>query len=59
MHTVSRRLSSRTSETGAALVEYALLVVLIAMVCLAAIVLLGRQVGDNMSRSGTSVQEAG
>jgi pilus assembly protein Flp/PilA len=42
-------------ETGASLVEYALLVALIAVVCILAITFLGRSTGDKLSTLGSAV----
>ena len=39
--------------------EYALLVVLIAMVCIAAVQLFGTSARDNITRSGNSIQAGG
>ena len=47
------------TERGASLVEYALLLVLIAMVCLAAVQFFGSGVSDNFSRSGSAITNAG
>ena len=44
------------SEQGAALVEYALLVALIAVVCIAAITLLGRSTSQKFSGVATELQ---
>ena len=46
------------TERGAALVEYALLVALIAVVCIAAIALLGHGASNRFSRVGSSVNAA-
>jgi pilus assembly protein Flp/PilA len=43
------------SERGASLVEYALLVALIAVVCIAAVSFLGGEVEDEFSRVGNSL----
>jgi pilus assembly protein Flp/PilA len=43
-------------ERGASLVEYALLVALIAVVCIAAVTLLGKNAGSKFSKVGTSIQ---
>jgi pilus assembly protein Flp/PilA len=43
------------SEQGAALVEYALLVALIAVVCIAAITFLGRSTSDKFSQVGSKL----
>ena len=45
------------SERGASLVEYGLLVALIALVCFAAVVFLGGETSDAFSRVGQSVTE--
>ncbi|MEM7274325.1 MAG: Flp family type IVb pilin [Actinomycetota bacterium] len=43
------------SERGASLVEYSLLMALIAVVCLAAVRFFGVELGDSLSTSGTSI----
>ncbi len=43
------------SERGAALVEYALLLALIAVVCIVALTVLGNQSSDKFSRIGNSI----
>jgi pilus assembly protein Flp/PilA len=43
-------------ETGASLVEYALLVALIAVVCILAITFLGRSTSDKLSNLGSNIQ---
>jgi pilus assembly protein Flp/PilA len=43
------------TERGASLVEYALLVALIAVVCIAAVTLLGRNAGEKFSQIGNSI----
>ncbi|MEY2566592.1 MAG: pilus assembly protein Flp/PilA [Actinomycetota bacterium] len=43
------------TERGASLVEYALLVALIAVVCVAAVTFFGGQVGGSLSRSASSL----
>jgi pilus assembly protein Flp/PilA len=45
-------------ERGASLVEYALLLALIAMVCLGAVTVLGTVTGDSVSRTADSVTAA-
>jgi len=47
------------SERGAALVEYALLVALIAVVCIAAIGLLGQSADSKFSEVATEIGNAG
>jgi pilus assembly protein Flp/PilA len=47
------------SERGAALVEYALLLALIAIVCIVAISALGTSAKDKFSKVGTSISQAG
>ncbi len=44
------------TDRGASLVEYALLVALIAVVCIAAVTLIGRNAGSKLSSAGTSLQ---
>jgi pilus assembly protein Flp/PilA len=44
------------SERGAALVEYALLVALIAVVCIAAITLLGKNANSKFSQIASQIQ---
>lgn len=46
---------SARSEDGASLVEYALLIALIAVVCIAAMGFFGNEVGDSFSRSGSKL----
>lgn len=48
----------RNGDRGAALVEYALLVGLIALVCFAAVVFFGNQTDDTLSRVSSSVDAA-
>lgn len=43
------------SERGAALVEYALLLALIAIACIIALTFLGNQAADKFSRVGNSI----
>ncbi len=43
------------SERGASLVEYALLVALIAVVCIGAVTFLGRQTSQSFSNIGNSL----
>lgn len=43
-------------EDGASLVEYALLIALIAVVCVAAITLIGTNVSGKLSSAATSLQ---
>ncbi len=47
------------SERGAALVEYALLLALIAVVCIVALSALGGRAKDKFSKVGTSISQAG
>ena len=47
------------SERGAALVEYALLLALIAVVCIVALTTLGKQASNKFSKVGASIQVAG
>jgi len=48
-----------TSDRGASLVEYVLLVSMIAMVCLAALSYFGGQNGSGLGRSSNSIVTAG
>ena len=43
------------SDRGAAMVEYALLVALIAVVCIAAIKFLGNKANDSFSKTGSAI----
>jgi pilus assembly protein Flp/PilA len=45
-----------TSDRGASLVEYALLVALIAVVCIAAVTLLGRNASTKLSSVGSAIR---
>ena len=47
--------SHTRTERGASLVEYALLVALIAVVCIAAVTLLGGNISDRFDSVGSSV----
>ena len=47
------------SERGAALVEYALLLALIAVVCIVALTQLGNQASEKFSTVGGSIADAG
>jgi Flp pilus assembly pilin Flp len=49
---IRRRIAN---ERGASLVEYALLLALIVMVCIGAMTLLGTTTGDSVSRTADSV----
>jgi pilus assembly protein Flp/PilA len=49
------RRCSRRNERGASLVEYALLVALIAVVCIVAVSLMGSNLNKNYSRDASSV----
>ena len=55
---VSARLNLK-SERGAALVEYALLLALIAVVCIVALTTLGKQAGSKFTSVGASISGAG
>ncbi len=44
------------TERGASLVEYALLVALIAVVCIVAVTLLGKNAGNKLNTVGSSIQ---
>ncbi|MEM7274323.1 MAG: Flp family type IVb pilin [Actinomycetota bacterium] len=44
-----------SSERGASLVEYALLVALIAVVCIGAVTFLGNEAADGLSTVGNSI----
>ena len=54
-HHIQLRLS-RDEEEGASLVEYALLVALIAVVCIAAIALIGNEASTKLSTVGNSIK---
>lgn len=45
----------QTGERGATLVEYALLVALIALVCIVAVVFFGSETSDSFSRTASAV----
>jgi pilus assembly protein Flp/PilA len=47
-----------TTERGAALVEYALLLALIAVVCIVALTFLGRSAGSKFTSIGNSIDGA-
>jgi pilus assembly protein Flp/PilA len=54
---ITAKIASRFTRTeqGAALVEYALLVALIAVVCIAAITFIGRATSDKFSEVGSKL----
>ncbi len=54
-----RAILGRRSERGAALVEYALLLALIAVVCIVALTRLGEQASEKFSTVGGSIADAG
>lgn len=45
----------RTDQRGASLVEYALLVALIAVVCIVAVSFFGGETGDSLSRTASEI----
>jgi pilus assembly protein Flp/PilA len=55
---ISARLNVK-SERGAALVEYALLLALIAVVCIVALTTLGKQASSKFTDVGNSISAAG
>lgn len=55
--TLRRRHLGRRRDRGASLVEYGLLVALIALVCFVAIIFFGNETGETFSRVGESVQD--
>ena len=52
-------LQNKSDERGASVVEYALLVALIAMVCLSAVAFFGGQTSTRMSQNGSAIAAAG
>ena len=54
-----RAVFGRRSERGAALVEYALLLALIAVVCIVALTKLGKQASSKFTSVGDSIAGAG
>lgn len=52
------RLRVIEDERGASLVEYALLVALIFIVCVVSVQIIGGETGGSLSRSGSSVASA-
>ncbi len=55
-HFLASWLKAKTeTERGASLVEYALLVALIAVVCIGAVTFLGNEAADNFSDVGNSI----
>ena len=51
-----RVLAGRQDEDGASLVEYALLVALIAVVCIVAVSLIGGNASNKFSQVGSAIQ---
>jgi len=58
-HYLQAKFNVTGDERGASLVEYALLVALIAVVCIAAITLLGNNASTKFSQVGGSIGAAG
>ncbi|GAC1586665.1 MAG: hypothetical protein NVS3B21_00940 [Acidimicrobiales bacterium] len=52
-------LKAKEAERGASLVEYALLIGLIALVCVVALVFFGSSLSNNFNSTGSSVKAAG
>ena len=50
-----KKIESSEKEEGATMVEYALLVALIAVVCIAAVTFLGSQASQAFSRIGSNI----
>jgi len=57
-HYLQAKFNVTRDDRGASLVEYALLVALIAVVCIAAITLLGREASTKFSTVGGSISGA-
>ena len=51
--------TARRHERGASLVEYALLVALIAVVCIAAVTFLGNSSSDKLGGAGVAIENRG
>jgi Flp pilus assembly pilin Flp len=54
-----KRFGELAKETGASMVEYTLLVALIAAVCIGALVFLGDKSEDSLCDTGTAIASAG
>jgi len=54
-HLTTKLRSLLLRETGASLVEYALLIALIALVCIGAITFFGGSASESFSRSGSTI----
>jgi pilus assembly protein Flp/PilA len=54
---MTRRMRTSTDERGASLVEYALLIAMIALVCAGAIAFLGQQPKEPFSTVGSSLSQ--
>lgn len=52
---IQRAATIERDDTGASLVEYALLVALIAVVCIAAVTFIGNNASDKLSHVGSSI----
>lgn len=59
MTTPRQPMTHRDGESGASLIEYALLVALIALVCVAAVQFFGANLGARYSSTASSVATAG
>jgi len=55
LRSATRAFAGRTSERGASMVEYALLVGLIAVVCIAAVAVLGGDIGSLFNSAGSNL----
>ena len=57
--TMHRRAPGRDRERGAGLVEYALLIALIAVVCISAVTFLGKQDSKKFDKVGSAISSGG
>ncbi len=58
-HPVLEVVKAKEAERGASLVEYALLIGLIALVCIVALVFFGSSLSNNSNTAGSSMKAAG
>ena len=57
MYCLDNKLNDQLGEKGATLVEYALLVLMIVMICYAALQFLGRSASSQFSSIGSTLQD--
>lgn len=59
MEAMNKEVAVEKQEKGATMVEYALMAALVAVVCIAAVSLLGQQVSSQFSRIASTISRSG